>query len=196
MNELPLHPAIVHVPLGVSAVVPLVAIGIAVAIWRRGLPRRTWLAVLGLQAVVVATAAIALRSGEEDEERVEERVSEASIEEHEERAQAFTWGAAAVLVVGITASVVRSARASGLLMAAAATGSIVVLGLGLAVGHAGGTLVHGAGGLAAGGSAVEATGEQGEQDRQGERGQQGERGERGERGEEHERREHRDRDDD
>lgn len=175
MNGLPLHPAIVHVPLGVAVVIPLLAAGIAWAIWKGALPVKSWLAILALQAVVVGAAVVALQTGEEEEERVEDRIAEARIEEHSERAEVFTWAAGTVLALAGAAYFVRSGRGKGLLMATTAAGSVAVLVLGLSVGHLGGTLVHGAGGLASADAAPASAQGQAEQG---------------------ERREHRDRDDD
>ncbi|MCA9673595.1 MAG: hypothetical protein KC464_01045, partial [Myxococcales bacterium] len=90
MNGTPLHPVIVHVPLVLALVAP-VAIGWAA--WRRlrgATDRRTWLAAALLQVVIVGSAFAALRTGGEEEERVEQVVPEAAIETHEERAELFT----------------------------------------------------------------------------------------------------------
>lgn len=87
--ETPLHPALVHLPLGLAAVLPIAALGLALALWRGWLPARAWVGLVVLQAMLVAGGVVALRTGEADEERVERTVGEASIEAHEHAAQRF-----------------------------------------------------------------------------------------------------------
>ncbi len=154
MSELPLHPAIVHIPLVLTLVIPLAAGALAWALWRDRLPSPTWVAVVVLQAIVVGAAFLALRTGGQEEERVEDLVAEATIETHEELAEAFTWTAGAVLLLAAAAYAVRSGPGKRALMAATVAGSLATLAIGLQVGHAGGHIVYGPGGLSAGGDAV------------------------------------------
>lgn len=149
MNDLPLHPAIVHLPLGLAAVVPLVATALAVAIRRRALPARAWLLVVGLQAIVFGGGLVAQRTGEGDEDRVEDRVGKAAVERHEERAERFLWGAGTTLALSAAPLVVAAAPATAATMAATAVASVVTVVLAVDVGHSGGAIVHGTGGLAA-----------------------------------------------
>ena len=149
MNGLPLHPAVVHLPLGLALVVPLLALGIAIAIRRGALPARSWLLVLALQAVSFAGGLLSLRTGEQEEERVEDRVAERAIERHETLAERFVWSAGGTLALGAAVLVVRSHPATTTLMAATTLAAVVTAGAGLQVGHSGGMIVHGPGGLAA-----------------------------------------------
>ena len=149
MNGLPLHPALVHLPLGLALVVPLLALGITIAIRRGALPARSWLIVLAAQAMLVAGGLVALRTGEQEEERVEDRVTERTIERHETLAERFVWSAGGTLGLGAAVLVVRSHPATAALMAATTLATVVTAGAGLQVGHSGGTIVHGPGGLAA-----------------------------------------------
>lgn len=141
MSTLPLHPSVVHVPLGLAFVLPLVAAGLAFALWRRALPRSAFLVVLGLQTVLVGAGIVAMKLGERDGKQVEHVVAERLIEAHEERAEAFVWAAALVLA-GAVAVLVVPARAAGPLAAAVAAGTLAVAALGAAAGHAGGELVY------------------------------------------------------
>lgn len=148
MNGLPLHPAIVHLPLGLAVVAPLLALGIALAIRRGALPPRSWVIVVGLQAMLLGGGVLALRSGEQDEERVEDRVAESAVERHEALAERFVWSAGGTLALGAAVLVLRSPAATATLMAATTLAAVATAGLGLQVGHAGGAIVHGPGGTA------------------------------------------------
>lgn len=152
MTTVPLHAALVHVPLGLAIVLPLLSIGLAFALWRRSISRLAWLAVVGLQAALVLGGAAALWSGERDEDRVERITGEPAMESHEHAAQVFVWGASIVLAVAAAVTVV-PARAVPPAAAIAAIGTLVVAGLAVRTGKAGGELVYARGGAAAYGPA-------------------------------------------
>jgi uncharacterized membrane protein len=154
---LPLHPAIVHVPLGLAFVIPLVALGLALAWWRRALPRASFGVLVGLQALLVVGGVVAMQLGERDEKRVEPIVGERAIETHEERAEAFVW-AGGVVLAGAVAILVVPAGAATVVAAAVAAGTLAVAGLAVAAGEAGGELVYPRGGAAAYGPAAATSG--------------------------------------
>lgn len=143
MNGLPVHPAIVHIPLVIALLVPFALAWLAWRAWRGNgkVTARQWMVALALQLVIVGAGLVALRSGQAEEERVEATVAERAVEAHEKRATTFLWGAAALLVlVGAGAALPRASRA---LAPASLAVSLVVAGLGVAAGHAGGSIVHG-----------------------------------------------------
>lgn len=142
MLELPLHPKLVHLPIALSVLVPLFATGLIFAWWRSLLPRRTWLVVVALQALLVTSGFAALQSGQSEEDRVERVVPEAALEDHEEAAEAFLWGSAIVLLVVLGASLVRDEGRAKKLATAAAIATLVPLGLAYRTGQAGGALVY------------------------------------------------------
>jgi hypothetical protein len=148
MNGLPLHPAIVHIPLGVAIVMPVVGSLVALAVWRGWVTRRAWTIAVVLQAVVLGGALLALRSGEADEDRAEAWASEAAIEAHEEAAEVFTLAAGLTLALSVLPLALRG-RAGQAAGGFATAAMAIVLVLGLRVGHAGGTIVYGAGAGAA-----------------------------------------------
>ena len=161
--DLPLHPKIVHLPIALAALMPMISVGLWLAWWRGALPRRAWLIVVALQTVLLVSGFAALRSGEQDEERVEAVVPEAAIEAHEEAAEGFMIAAGVVLVVAAAAAGLRNERAARAAAAGAVLGTMAVLGLGVKVGDAGGRLVYEHGAAAAfapaGGGAPLAPGE-------------------------------------
>ena len=102
----PLHPAVVHLPIALAALAPLAALLAAVAIRLDWLPARAWLAVVLLQALLAGSAWLAIETGEDQEEKVEEVVGERHIHDHEEAAERF-------LAVAIAAGLVSSAGLLG-----------------------------------------------------------------------------------
>jgi uncharacterized membrane protein len=129
----PLHPAVVHLPIALAILVPIVA-AFALVAARIGLvPARGWAFVVLLQALLVATAWLALETGEADEERAETVIAGQPIEDHEERAERLMFAAVAGLLV----------LAAGLVLA------LGVAALAADVGHSGGALVYEHGAAAA-----------------------------------------------
>ncbi len=136
----PLHPAVVHFPIVLAVLLPPVTALAAWAIRSDRLPRRGWLAVLVLQALLVASAWLAVETGEAEEEIVEEVVAERYIEDHEEAAERFLGLVALILpVAGIGLLRGRVGGAARVLTLAA---SLAALGVGASVGHSGGELVY------------------------------------------------------
>lgn len=148
MPDLPLHPAIVHLPLGLAFVAPLVAIGIYLAYRRGRLPRAAFAILAGLQLVLAGSALGAMLAGHRDEHRVEKVVGERVVHDHEERGEALVWTAGAVAAVTIALLLV-PARAVGFVAALAIAGTLAVAVLAFLTGKAGGEIVYRHGGAAA-----------------------------------------------
>lgn len=140
----PLHPAVVHFPIVFAIVLPILAL---VAAWRihDGAPVRTWGTVVLLALLTFGSGFAASRSGEAEEERVEDVLaSEDPLHEHEEAAEFFlllSGVTAGLAVLGVAPGLIgRSARVLALLAALGAAGAVG------RVGFLGGELVfrHGA----------------------------------------------------
>lgn len=139
---LPFHPRLVHLPVALSVLMPLVTSGLLLAWWRGWLPRRTWVVAVVLQAALVVGGIAAIRSGEADERRAQTVVGEKLIEEHEEAAKLLTGAALLVLVVAGAGLFLRGEGAARAAAAAAVVGSLGVLLLAYRAGELGGRLVY------------------------------------------------------
>jgi uncharacterized membrane protein len=142
MDQLFFHPKVVHLPMALAVLMPLVAGGVLFAWWRGWLPRGVWVGVLLLQAALVGSGALAMNTGEREEERVEQVVAEEHIEAHEEAAEAFVWASAAVLFLMAVPLVLPEGRARHAFSIGAFLGTLIVFGLGYEAGEAGGRLVY------------------------------------------------------
>lgn len=143
MNEIPLHPAIVHIPVGLAMLMPAVFIGLYVFIKKEKLPAAAFLIAVLLQAVLVVSAIASLRTGEAEENRIEEAgitVPHEAIEEHEDLAKMMTGVALATLL--LSGAALKNNRFTGGLQLGAIALSFIVTGLALAAGHRGGELVY------------------------------------------------------
>lgn len=136
----PLHPAVVHFPIVLVVLLPLVALGALWAIRCGASVRRAWAVPLAFAAALAASAWVAVETGEAEEDRVERVVGEAALHEHEEAAERFLVLSGALLLVaaaGLTGGPL--GRAGRLLSTVGAFGLIVA---GVQVGAAGGELVY------------------------------------------------------
>jgi uncharacterized membrane protein len=139
MDQLLFHPKLVHLPIALAVLMPLVTGGVLLAWWRGWFDRRVWVLVVALQAVLVGSGALAMNTGEKEEERV---VAEKHIETHEEAAEAFVWASGAVLLLMAVPLVLPNGRTRQAVLLGGFLGSLVVFGLGYSTGEAGGRLVY------------------------------------------------------
>lgn len=149
MESLPLHPKLVHLPIALAVLMPLLTSGLLLAWWRGWLPKRTWAVALAAQALLLASGWLAMRTGESDEHRVEQLVPENAIEAHEEAAETFMWGSGLVLALALVPLLLRDSKTARLAGLGTVAGTAVVLILGVGVGKAGGDLVYRHGAAAA-----------------------------------------------
>ncbi len=149
MSELPLHPALVHLPLGVAMLLPVLAGALTFALWKERLPRSAWLLVLLSSALGLAGAFAARATGEREEDRVEDWVSRRDIHQHEEAADAFVVALALVTVSSAAVFLLKKPKPFKVGLLVVTLGFWAVLALALNVGHLGGELVyrHNAGAL-------------------------------------------------
>lgn len=136
----PLHPAVVHFPIVLTMLAPLVA-GFALYAIRRGTrPLAAWGITTGLLAALVLSAWVATQTGEQQEERVERVVSERPLESHEEAAELFLYASAAVLLVSILGLAGSRLGTAGRI--ATSVGTLALVFAGWNVGDTGGSLVY------------------------------------------------------
>ena len=136
----PLHPAVVHLPIALALLVPLVALFALLAARLDFVPVRGWTFVVLLQALLVGSAWLAVETGEDQEERVEKVVAERHIEEHEEAAEWLLRGAAAALLV--IGAGLAPGRIGGVARPLGFALSLGVAASAADVGHSGGLLVY------------------------------------------------------
>lgn len=136
----PLHPAVVHLPIALTLLVPIFAIGALIAIRRGAKVLRAWSIAAAMLGALSLSAWVSLETGQDQEEKVESVVPERAFETHEESAEAFF--ALSLVILGIAGVGLVRGRVGTVARYAAAAGTLALVVAGYNVGHSGGKLVY------------------------------------------------------
>jgi len=140
MSGIPLHPLVVHFPIVLAVLLPISVVGALWAVRKGATPRRAWALPLALAASLTLSAWVALESGEDQEDRVEDVVGKAALHGHEEAAERFLVLAGVVTIVAAAGLVGGTVGRAARLVTMVGTLGLVVAGV--QVGHSGGLLVY------------------------------------------------------
>ena len=136
----PLHPAIVHFPVVLATLLPLFAGGSLWAIRRGFEPRRAWFLPVLMAGALAVSAFVAVRTGQAQEDRVEDIVPRDALHDHEEAAERFLIFSGVLFVIaGLGLTRGRLASASRI---TATVGSALLVAAAIQVSHLGGHLVY------------------------------------------------------
>jgi uncharacterized membrane protein len=136
----PLHPAIVHFPIVLAMLLPIVAVAALWTLARGTSFRNAWILPTVLAAALTLSAFAAIKTGEAQEDRVEPVVGEAPLHRHEEAAERFLILSGAVFVL-MGAGFLGGGVGAGSRYAAT-LGSVALVVAGVQVGGSGGDLVY------------------------------------------------------
>ncbi|MBT5027202.1 MAG: hypothetical protein HOH38_11195 [Nitrospinaceae bacterium] len=139
MFDLPLHPVVVHFPIVLGTLLPVLAFILWATIKKGYLQQRVWVLVAIMALAYGATSLIAMELGEKDEDKVEEIVSERVIEEHEEAAEMIPWVAGTLFLVSFAGLIKKNSHSLRLGLAALSLVALIPL---VDAGHTGGELVY------------------------------------------------------
>ncbi len=139
MFDLPLHPVVVHFPVVLGILLSFVALVLWWAIRKDHIHPYTWVLVTALALGYGVSSYIAVEMGEEDEEKVEEVVSEKVIEEHEEAGELILWVSGGLFLFSLAGLYRKDLHAARLGVAILALAAVVPL---VDAGHTGGKLVY------------------------------------------------------
>ncbi len=136
----PLHPAVVHFPIVLMVLQPVVLLGAFFAV-RRGMAVRTAWGIAAAFSVLLAISAFAATyTGEESGEKVEEVIGDRFVDEHEEEGELFRNLAlltAAIVLVGLV-----KGKPGQVARSVAPVAALALVWFGYEVGHSGGALVY------------------------------------------------------
>jgi len=106
--QVPLHPMIVHFPLVLAFILPILILIFAYMIKINKMTPNGWLVIIGLQLAVVISGYVSLETGENEEDTVARVVSKDYIHEHEEAAEIFVGSTVIGLVLSIGVFFIRN----------------------------------------------------------------------------------------
>jgi len=143
---MPLHPALVHVPLGLAVVLGPLLLGLLWLERRAPAQRGPWWLGAACASVLAVGALAASSAGEDEALRLAQRIPTAALEAHDDAAGIFTAASVVVALLALASGVAAQPRPRRALQLASALLALLLLPLALRVGHAGGELVweHGA----------------------------------------------------
>lgn len=142
-KTLPIHPKVVHIPIALCVVMPLIVLVTLVGVMRGWFSPSVWALVALLAAIQCGGAIAALRSGHTAEHEIEGYASDEAIHRHEEAGERFTYASGGLVVLLAAAWALRHRREVALGLAGAALlGTLGTAYLGYRVGDAGGRLVY------------------------------------------------------
>jgi uncharacterized membrane protein len=136
----PLHPAVVHFPLVLAVLFPVLA-GVALYASRRvGAGRGAWIVLAAAALLLTGSAWVSVETGQNQEDVVERVVSEGIIHGHEEAAEGLLLGSVVVLAVVLAGFLPGRTGAAARYLSVVA--GLVAFGLAYRVGASGGALVY------------------------------------------------------
>jgi len=146
MPELPspLHPALVHLPIALAMLFPMLGLAGAIGIARGWLPVRSWALVVLLHVILAGSAWVAEEVGHDEEEKIEDVVPKDAIHEHEEAGEFMVL--LGFLTLPVSAAGLLAGRAGGVARGLAVLASLALGAAALRTGHLGGELVYRYGG--------------------------------------------------
>ncbi len=137
----PWHPVLVHFPLALAALVPLVALAVWMVTRKGRFPSSVWWLVVALQLVATGSAFLAGETGEWEEVTVERVTGPAPLELHEEQAEMFIAGSIAASALTVAGAFVPLPVRAWVQLGAIAL-MVADAGLALRTGGSGGALVY------------------------------------------------------
>ena len=141
MFGVPLHPALVHVPLGLAFILPFLALACTVAWWKGWATKRAWAVIVVLQFVLLGAGLVVKQTGENESRVVRRIFPRGTIRSHSQAADWFVWGAGATLVIAGLGLALKDRKAQWA-ATAATVATFWVASIGVRVGHLGGVLVY------------------------------------------------------
>lgn len=105
--QVPFHPLIVHLPIALAIILPILILVFAFMIKTQKMSQQAWLVIIGLQIAATVSGYVALDSGEQEEHQVSKVLDKKLIHHHEESAEIFVGSTVLALVISIAAYFLR-----------------------------------------------------------------------------------------
>ncbi len=137
--NIPLHPMLVHFPIVLTALMPVLLIAFLIAERKMWATEKIWFLALGLSLLTPLSTFLAMRAGENDEELVEKVVRENLIEVHAEWGEWVLWMGIAVFICLLASMIFKKIKILKVLPILISLAAIFPV---VQAGHSGGELVY------------------------------------------------------
>ncbi|MBT4790300.1 MAG: hypothetical protein HON90_01910 [Halobacteriovoraceae bacterium] len=142
MGELPIHPGVVHLPIGIVFVLPFLLSLYIIFFKKKLLERSGFVIILVLYGLLTISSVISIKTGENEISAVKNVVAQQHVNTHENEAQNFLVVTLLALVTGISTLVVNSLRYFQIGLIFNFFIQILLIYFAIQVGHTGGVLVY------------------------------------------------------
>lgn len=139
---LPLHPALVHLPLGIVVLLPIVTIVLSLLFWRKSIQKPAFILIALLHGILTISSYVAIETGEDEEKRVQKLVGKEVVHEHEEKAELFASSTLIPLILTLTLFIPAGIKLFQINLGVLFVMQIALVFLAYDVGHSGGELVY------------------------------------------------------
>lgn len=139
--QIPFHPVVVHFPVALSFILPILILVFAWMIKTKKMSHQAWLIVIGLQVFTTVSGYVALETGEDEEHQVEKVVDKKLIHEHEEKAEIFAGSTVIALVLSVAVFFLKQELQFAIKLVICLI-SLISAYLAYNTGHSGGLLVY------------------------------------------------------
>jgi len=149
MEGLPTHPVVVHLPLVLAVLLPLVSGAIGYAVWKGRASGRLWAWVVAGHFVLFASAGAASLLGEADARRIQTRIDADVVEVHEAEGHRLLFASGITFALALAGLVLQRPKQRHTAMAATFAFGLACAALGVLAGRGGAVLVYQHGAAAA-----------------------------------------------
>ncbi|MCB0376962.1 MAG: hypothetical protein KDD33_00590 [Bdellovibrionales bacterium] len=141
MFDIPYHPMVVHLPIALAIIIPILSLFLWGAIKCKKASAKSWGILVVLTALYLVSSLAAVKSGEFDEDLVEDKIGKKLVHEHEERGEKIPW-VAGVLLIAYTVTYVTGRSKLSWTHKLCTVLSIAAVYPIILAGHSGGQLVY------------------------------------------------------
>lgn len=139
MFGLPLHPIVVHFPIALAFLLPLLTLLIWFGVKKEAVRPRMWISVIALNGALFGFAWLAEYTGEMDEHKVEKIVGEEIMEDHEDWGKSVLWVSGIVFALSFAPLIAHRSEGARVIYLLGTLGTLLPVSF---AAHSGGIMIY------------------------------------------------------